>query len=165
MTSSIPLLPEKTRYIGYGLIPIGLFTAYMYYFGGKPSFFEIPVFAIVTSYLETRFLVIAQTNILDETAAVCIISGLICIGFARLQEEDAVITTIRIRALFFAVYFSAGTWIALFLLIFGWPILIVSSIIFLIFLLTNYIVLQVLLIKHKRNLSSQSKNPSQTKQV
>lgn len=159
MISSIPLLPEKSRYIGYGLIPIGLFAAYMYYFGGKPSFFEIPVFAIVTSYLETRFLVIAQTNILDETAAVCIISGLICIGFSRLQQEDSLIAAIRLKALFFAVYFSAGTWIALFLLIFGWPILIVSSFVFLIFLLTNIIALRIYLLKHKRNQFNHSKKP------
>jgi len=160
MNSTIPLLPVKARLIGFLLIFPGLAAGYLYYFGGKPSVFEIPVFAIVTSYLETRFMVLAQTNILDETAAVCIISGLICIGFSRLQQEDSFIASLRVRALFMAVYCSAILWIALFLLVFGWPILIVSSLVFLFFLLTNILVFQILLIRNKREHNIKLKNPS-----
>jgi hypothetical protein len=41
----LPLLPYRFRYVGYALILFSFGAAYLYFWGGRPSFFEIPVFA------------------------------------------------------------------------------------------------------------------------
>ncbi len=78
-----PLLKHWFRYAGQILLLIGGLAGYLYFLGGKPEIFTTKVFAFLTSYMETRTFVIAQTNMLDEIAAVFLILGLIFIGEKR----------------------------------------------------------------------------------
>lgn len=73
---SLPLLDHKFRYLGTLLIIAGAVSGYLYFFGGKPDWLITKVFAVLTSYLETRTFVIAQTNLYDEIAAVFLVLGL-----------------------------------------------------------------------------------------
>jgi hypothetical protein len=148
----LPLFPFHFRFIGFLLIIIGAVAGYLYYWGGKPAFFEVPVFAVLTSYIETRYFVVAQTNLLDEAAAVFILTGMIFIGFSKEKTEDQLINLLRIKALFYAIYVAAAAWIALFVLIFGWPIIIASSFVFLIFLLAFIFIFRFMILKVKYRL-------------
>lgn len=145
---SLPLLPNKIRYLGYPLIFISLFAAYLYFWGGRPVLFEIPVFAIVTSYAETRWLVLAETNALDEIAIIFALLGLLIIGFSRDKNENKNKNKSRITAIYYAVYITIALWIILYVIIYGWPIIVVSSSIFIVFL-TIYILLFRLLVARK----------------
>jgi hypothetical protein len=148
----LPLFPFSFRFFGILLIIIGAISGYMYYWGGKPAFFEIPVFAVYTSYIKTRYFVIAQTNLLDEAAAVFILTGLIFTGFSKEKNEDQSTSLLRVKALLYAVYVAAAVWVALFIFIFGWPIIIASSFVFLIFLLTFIFIFRLMLFKVKYQL-------------
>ena len=70
MEYKIPLLPAKARYIGWALIVVAAVFAYLYFWGGKPDFFKVKVFALASLYLEKTYCAIIQTNLLDELAAV-----------------------------------------------------------------------------------------------
>ena len=142
---SLPLLPYRWRFAGLGLVIAGLIAGYLYYYGGRPAFFEVPVFAIITSYIETRTWVIAQTNLLDEMAAVFILTGLIFLAFSREKNENEEVQILRFKALLYAVYLTTSLWILSFLLIFGWPIIIASAFIFAVFLLANLIIFRVMI--------------------
>jgi hypothetical protein len=151
---SLPLLPFRWRFAGLGLILAGLIAGYMYYFGSKPAFFEVPVFAIITSYFETRTWVVAQTNLLDEMAAVFILTGLIFLAFSREKNENGEVQMLRLKALIYAAYLTSSLWILSFLLIFGWPIIIASAFIFAVFLLVNLVIFRVMIArKHFRTKS------------
>lgn len=150
----LPLLPYRFRYVGFLLIILSFGAAYLYFWGGRPAFFEIPVFAIVTSYVETRWMVIAQTNALDEIAVVFGILGLLFVGFSREKQEKTGYNPLRVKAIFYSVYIAAGLWILVYLTIFGWPIIVISATIFILFLLTYIITFRFLLFKKNVEVSN-----------
>lgn len=148
---NFPLLDHRFRYAGIGFILIGLLAGYLYFFGGKPEFFTSKVFAFLTSYLETRTFVIAQTNLLDEIAAITIITGLLFIGFSAEKKENHILKLLRIRALFIAVYISVAFWTVFFLLIFGWPVFLFATSVFPLFLLLFFIAFRIMILTHDKS--------------
>ena len=154
------LLPSRSRPAGIILILTGLVSGYLYYFGGKPSFFQIPVFAVMTSYAETRYFVIAQTNLLDEAAAILILMGLIFTGFSKEKNEDEQVARVRMKALLWAVYATTFFWAVLFMVIFGWPVVVASSIVFLFFLLIYNLTFRIMLARSRRSEKTHENNLS-----
>jgi hypothetical protein len=144
----MPLLPYKFRYYSIFILIIAIVCGYLYFFGGRPVFFTVPVFAAVTSYIETRTMVLAQTNILDEIAVVFFIISLVFFGFSRDKNESELTLGFRLKSLMFSVYITTAIWILLFFLIYGWAVFIVSSGVFTIFLLLNIIIYYTLKLKN-----------------
>lgn len=140
----LPLLPYRFRFAGYVLILLSFGAAYLYFWGGRPAFFEVPVFAITTSYVETRWFVFAQTNLLDEMAMAFAVLALLFIGFSSERTETVELDKLRGRALLYSVYITAIIWIFLYATIFGWPMIVVSATIFLLFLATYILIFQLL---------------------
>lgn len=134
---SLPLLPNRFRFAGYILIFFSLGATYLYFLGGRPTVFEIPVFAFVTSYAETRCFVIAQTNALDELAVLFAVLGLLFVLFSKERIENAEIENLRVRSLFLSVYFTSGLIIMFYLFVFGWPVFILISLSFVLFLIIS----------------------------
>lgn len=148
---SILLLPSYFKWIGIVLIVIGLAGFYLYFVGGKPDFFKAKVFAVYTSYLKTRYFVVAQTNLLDEIGAVFSIIGLLFISFSKEKNETKLTERLRIRSLFIAIYLTVVVWVIMFSFVFGWPIFILSTFIFALFFILFFIIFQVLLFNSKNN--------------
>lgn len=140
---SLPLLPYQLRFCGYVMVLFSLGALYLYFFGGRPSIFETPVFAIVTSYTATRWFVVAQTNALDEVAVICAVLGLLFILFSKQKFENEAVQIIRIKSLFFSVYFTSALIIIFYLFVFGWPVFILLSLSLIIFLLISIIWLKI----------------------
>ena len=136
--------PYRAKIISLFLILPGLFFGYLYFFGGRPTFFETPVFAVVTTYMENRFFVLAQTNILDELFAILCISGLVLFVFSKEKTEREGYDQLRARALIRSVYITLIIWLASFLLVFGWAIFLVSTLLFIVFLIIYYVIFRVL---------------------
>jgi len=145
----IPLLPNRIRIFAYVFIGVGIISGYLYFFGGKPAFFVAKVFAFVTSYVETRYFVNAQTNLLDEIAAIFIIGGFSILVFSKEKTENSDIILLRLKALVNAAYFTIIVWALVFLFIYGWAIFLFSSTVFLIFLVSGFLIFQVLLFRYK----------------
>jgi hypothetical protein len=80
------LLPHKYRNLGIILMLFGIIASILYlYFDFR---FKIPVFALVSSFLKTKYLTIFSTNFSDELAIVLLISGLSLIAFSKEKNED-----------------------------------------------------------------------------
>lgn len=146
--SAIQLFPHRFRRLGYLFLLIAFATSYLYFWGGRPSFFEVPVFAIITSYAETRWMGLAQTNLLDELTHLFLISGLIFIAFSKESHETEMIQQCRIKALFYAVYLTSAIWIVIYMTVYGWPIVIVSASIFVLMLVLFIFIFRYLLYKN-----------------
>ncbi|NBC65863.1 MAG: hypothetical protein GVY07_09450 [Bacteroidetes bacterium] len=153
--NSIPLLPFRFRLAGYTLTFLSLGAAYLYFFGGRPALFEVPVFAILTSYAETRWFVIAQTNALDEIAVIFAVLGLLFILFSREQEENEKTLILRIKSLFLSVYLTSVFIILFYITVFGWPVFILISLSFILFLLISIISFKIYLIRYSKIKSNQ----------
>jgi hypothetical protein len=146
-----PLFKHWLRYVGLALLLIGGLAGYFYFAGGKPEFFTTKVFAFLTSYMETRTFVVAQTNLLDETAAIFLILGLIFIGFSSEKNEKPELNALRIKALIYAVFVSSGIWIICFLFIYGWPVFLFATSVFPLFLLAFIVGFRILIFKFHKN--------------
>ncbi|MDR9409290.1 MAG: hypothetical protein RI573_10640 [Balneolaceae bacterium] len=152
--SSLPLLPFRFRLAGYIMILCSFGAAYLYFWGGRPALFEVPVFAILTSYAETRWFVLAQTNALDEIAVVFAVLGLLFILFSREKEENEETLILRIKSLFLSVYLTSAFIILFYITVFGWPVFILISLSFILFLLISIISFKIYLIRYSKIKSS-----------
>lgn len=148
MMSRIPLFPYRFKlYSIFLLIPGGIFF-YLYYLGSKPDFFTSRIYAFITAYAETRYFTEAQTNLLDELAAILIIGGIAFLVFSKERNENAETGKLRLRAFFYSAYFTIIVWILVFIFIYGWVIFIFSSFIFPFFLLSYLAVFRFLLYRY-----------------
>jgi len=153
MDYKLSLFPFKAKFIGLALIVLSLPFAYLYFWGGKPEIFNIKIFAVVTTYLETRYFVISQTNILDELAAIFFILGITLISFSKEKCEKEYFELLRVKALVKALYLTILFWLISFLFVYGMAIFIVCFLIFIIFLLTYNILFRIYL---RQDFNSQS---------
>jgi len=128
--------------------------AYLYFWGGKPEIFNIKIFAIVTTYLETKYFVVSQTNILDELAAIFLITGIGFVSFSKERDEKCNYNILRIKALINSLYFTILLWLISFLLVYGMAIFIVSFSIFIVFLFVYNLLFRLYLYQDKKRVIS-----------
>lgn len=147
------LFPFKAKTPGLVLILLSVLPAYFYFSGIKPAVFDIKIFAVVSAYLKTRYFVIAQTNILDELAAILILIGIALFSFSKEKDEKPIYTELRARALIKSAYVTLLIWIASFLLIYGMAIFIVSSFIFILFLLCFTLFFKISVYKARKQIN------------
>ncbi len=150
MELKLAIFPSKAKFLGLALMILALPFGYLYFFGGKPEIFNIKVFAIITAYMETRYFVISQTNALDELAAMLFIIGITLVSFSKERVEKDHYELLRIKALVNALYITIIIWLLSFLFIYGVAIIIVSFLIFIIFLLLYNILFRYYLTKQRR---------------
>ena len=125
---------------------------YAYFTGHKPEWLVTKVFAIASFYGEPRYFAVIQTNLLDEMGSVFTIFGLLLLFFSRIRREDRDIhTRLRIRALVHSVWIVSFTWLAIFLLVYGYAIFFAATTIFGLFLLCCNIHFQVQLLLLKKS--------------
>ena len=90
------MLPYKYKIPGYIMVSAGFILVILFF---SVNFrFQIPVFAIVSSYMETRFLTTFKTNFADETILFLLLAGFILVVFSREKTEYEFIQSIRFKA-------------------------------------------------------------------
>lgn len=128
------LIPNKYRKLGLLLLLAGIIVSILYFYNDFR--FKIPVFALVSSFLKTKYLTVFSTNFSDELAMILLFAGLSMIAFSKeknenLLDEDSLIALSGIRGLamfkaiiintlflFFSVLFLYGK-VFIFILIFN----------------------------------------------
>ena len=150
MLPKLFLFPYRSKIYGLILILISFVFAWLYFKGGKPEFFNVRIFAVVSAYLETRYFVWAQTNILDELAAIFLIAGTTLFSFSEEKLESELINSFRIKALFNALFLTIVFWIIIILLIYGLAIFMISSGILILYLVNYNILFRYYLYNSKK---------------
>jgi hypothetical protein len=111
------LLPYKFKLFGVTLVIIGLigFAFYLWF----DFRLMLPVFAVFSSFFETKFFTIFRTNIADELIMLFILSGLFCMVFSKEKKENDNIEKIRTRAFSMAILANVGFLFLSILFIYG----------------------------------------------
>ena len=91
------MLPFKWKILGYALILIGVILALLFFVADFRV--EFPVFAIFSSYMETRFFTIFRTNFADELIMLLLIAGFTSVAFSKEKHESDQLKAIRANAL------------------------------------------------------------------
>lgn len=149
MQVKLSLFPFKAKFIGVALMVLAIPFAYLYFFGGRPDAFNIKVFAIVTTYLETRYFVVSQTNALDELAAIFFISGITLFSFSKEKIEKEHYESLRTKALINALFLTILLLLISFVFFYGLTILVVIFSIFIVFLLMYNIFFRFYLLQNR----------------
>jgi hypothetical protein len=112
------MISNKFRIPGYILTGAGIFFAVLYF---TIKFrFELPVFAVASSYLKTKYFTTFSTNFSDEMIFILLLAGLSLVVFSREKEESVIVENLRKKALtktlaadiiflFFTVIFIYGS--------------------------------------------------------
>jgi hypothetical protein len=95
------LLPYWWKLAGIVLAGAGTISALLYtIFDFR---FKIPVFAVYSSYLETKYFTTIRTNFAEELTLLLLIAGLSLMIFSKEKEEFAGLDAIRFKSLAKAV--------------------------------------------------------------
>ena len=117
---SIYLFPNTLRFVGIFLVIVGIaLTVFRFYYGQKPDWLDVKVFAIYSSFLQQKYFSFITNNILEELAGLSLFIGLFFIAFSKEKYEDETVMEIRIRSFFYAFYLNTFLTIFSFLFIFG----------------------------------------------
>ena len=95
------LLPYRWKLAGIFLLIAGTVSAIFYiWFDFR---FKVPVFAVYSSFLETKLFSVFRTNFSEELTLLLLISGLSLVIFSKDKNEFEGLDLIRSRALFKAL--------------------------------------------------------------
>ena len=98
------LLPYPFKIVGYALTSIGIIFGVFYtWFDFR---FTIPVFAVYSSFLETKIFATFKTNFADELILMLCIIGLTLVIFSKEKNETENLDLLRSKALAKAFLFN-----------------------------------------------------------
>lgn len=108
------LLPHRFRWAGLACLVAGMAALVIY------QWFDfrimMPVFAVFSSFLQTKYFTVIQTNAADEIMLLLLLAGLFILSFTREKNESGDMDRIRARAL--ALAFMTNTALLLFAVLF-----------------------------------------------
>jgi len=91
------LLPYKFKLPGILMIFAGAILTFFYF--GFDFRFEMPVLALFSSYMESKFFTTFRTNFADELIMLLFLSGLFMLSFSEDKNELDFYNSLRIKAL------------------------------------------------------------------
>ncbi len=109
--------------------------------------FTIPVFAVYSSFLETKLFEVIKTNVADELTLLPLLAGLSLLVFTKEKVETAFIENLRVRA-----FISSGlinTFLILFSIVFVYGSGFIGVLVFNIISFPLLYLLTFFLLKHK----------------
>lgn len=99
------LLPYKLKKIGWLLILFGgVLTLIRFYFGIKPEFLNMKVFAFYSFYIETKIFTVIENHVTEELSALFLLTGLLIIIFSREKSELDNLNDIRLNSFFISLF-------------------------------------------------------------
>lgn len=106
---NIPLLPYRFKLVGLLLASMGCALGIMcFYFGIKPEFLDVHVFAIYSKYFQSSYFSIIENNIIEELSGLLLIGGLALITLSKEKTEKDIFNFLRLKALILSIYINTG---------------------------------------------------------
>lgn len=114
------MLPKKLKPLGWILIILGsALGTIRFYFGIKPEFLNVKVFAIYSKYFETSYFKIISNHISEEITALFFLVGLFLISFTEEKIENDDVAGIRLKSLLITFFINTVFLMLSFLFVYG----------------------------------------------
>jgi hypothetical protein len=117
------LLPFRFKWIGAALVILG--GSGLIWFLLFDFILVLPVFAVVSSIMETKVFAVVRTNIADELIMGLLLSGFFLMSFSREKTEYENLDAVRMKALLKAVWVNVALLLFSILFFFGKGFLVV----------------------------------------
>jgi hypothetical protein len=111
------MLDHKFKIPGIVLVVTGVILSAIYFLFDFR--FEVPVFAVFSSYMKTSFLTTFKTNFADETIMLLLLAGFFMWAFSKEKHETEGLRIIRAKALKRAILTDTGILLFSILFIYG----------------------------------------------
>ncbi|MCF8361619.1 MAG: hypothetical protein K9G70_03260 [Prolixibacteraceae bacterium] len=138
------IFPSGFIWVGAVLLLSGIVSAFLYYSGERPDVLNIEVFAVYSSNIRTKYFSLVKNNVLDEIAGVLSLLGLFMMFFSKTKNENYEVSVLRIKSVFWSMALTTFLSVLFFVFVYGWPIFIMSSILFYVFLLLCVFIFRIL---------------------
>lgn len=113
-------MPRNFRFVGIIFFILGILIGIARFkYGFKPHSLDLKMFAIYSSYLESRYMEIIGNNSGEELTGFLLITGLFFIAFARERIEDDQMNFLRLKAFFISAYLNFSFLLVALLFTFG----------------------------------------------
>ena len=113
-------LPHPFQWVGWIMSVAGIILAYLRFgIGIKPDFLEINVFAIYSTYFDSKYFQVIQNNISEEICGITVVVGLFFLAFSREKKEEERFWDYRLKALMISLYVSTLFLLLTFFFFFG----------------------------------------------
>lgn len=113
-------MPNKVRIYGWVILLFGILLGVSrFYFGVKPEFLNIKVFAVYSKYFETNYFKVIENHVSEELTALLILVGLFIISFTKEKIENDSVEAIRYKSLIFTFYINTVLITLSFLFVYG----------------------------------------------
>ncbi len=99
------LIPRQFKWLGLILIVIAGFL--YFYFDWYNIRLEVPVFAVYSSFMRTRYFVFSRTNFTDELTLLLALAGFMMIVFSKEKNESDEIKLVRYKSFVQAVFINS----------------------------------------------------------
>jgi hypothetical protein len=114
------LLPHFFQPAGLIIFLAGIVFSFLRFYSGiKPKFLDVNVFAVWSTYLDTKYMKVISNNIGEEISGFLTLLGLVLFVFSREKDEMAHFSVLRLKAVMITGYLWAIIILASFWLIFG----------------------------------------------
>jgi hypothetical protein len=138
------IFPTGFIWVGAVLFLSGIISAFLYYSGERPDVLNIEAFAVYSSNIRTKFFTSVKNNIIDEMAGVLTLLGLFVMFFSKTNNENNEVALLRIKSVLWGIVFTTLLSVLFFVFVYGWPIFIISSVLFYVFLLLCVLIFRIL---------------------
>lgn len=147
----LPLLPGRLRPPGFILVLMGAaLLVTRFYFGIKPEWLNRKVFALYSSYLETKKMQVISNQLLEELAAFLLLAGLMMLAFSREKKETELTGHLRLKSFLLATYITAAVYVAGLFLLYGLSFMVYMLVVPFLFLAVYIIIFRVFLYRCAR---------------
>ncbi len=143
------LLSNRFKLPGIVLTVAGLVLAFLYFvFDFR---FRMHVFALVSSFLKTKFFTGFTTNFADELVILVLLAGLTLIAFSEEKKECAAYNELRFRALKTALFIDSLFLFLTVLFIYGGGFIAIAILNIFLPLILYILIFKILLFRLKNN--------------
>lgn len=155
-------VPNNIRIYGWVILLFGLILGVIrFYFGVKPEFLNIKVFAVYSKYFETNYFKVIENHVSEELTALLILVGLFVISFTKEKIENESVSAIRYKSFILTFYINTLIIVLSFLFVYGFGFINILVInVFSPFII--YIILSRYFLSKIRNLENMATTVSKT---
>jgi hypothetical protein len=111
------LLPYRYKWVGAILIFLGLGGLVL--FSWSDFRLMLPVFAVYSSFLETKTFAIVQTNVADELIMLFLLAGIFLLAFSKEKMEGENMVRLRSKAIYMALLVNSCLLVFSILFVYG----------------------------------------------
>src|SRR5665647_746830 len=145
------LLSKRYKPLGIVLLLLGFVLLILrYQFNYKPDFLNLKVFAFYTYYIESKSFTVVTNQMIEELAAIFMLSGLFLLAFTKEKEESEDLNALRLKAFMVTAYVNLIYLFLSLILFFGFGFVGALTLFMGVWLIVYILVFRYLLLKKKQ---------------